>query len=360
MTEEELKRLIQDNNFGMMGLDKSQIPLPVAGGGLMNLGRGAARVAGPWIRRNIVNPIKEIPVPARIAAGTGAAGAGALLMDQEPPMAQAEDVVVPGTGESGVSKLPVGQPPVDPWTVPPGMQTGVDFIAGRRNFYFDALGKAFGQAAILNLIEKGSGDKFIEGTEEMIKDIDEFENDAYIAEINKAVFSKPFKSKRELYDRLIKIVPSHVAGKISGHVPEKQDNVNWINPATGETISAPANQPPGVGFRRVDKTLDRKTSAGSGTGQERVLAEAAKMAATNYASAVEYLAMHLAYKDRELGMKGARSEAEKMLEAYKGGGKSSGGSAPKTREEYEAEVRKKHPNASEEDIKATVEAKYGG
>ena len=92
MTEEEYRRLqarraLEDPNYGMFGMDRSQIPMPVAGapvvnasmvGGLMNIGRKA----GPWIRRNIVNPIKEVPKPAKIAFGTGAAGAGALLMDE--------------------------------------------------------------------------------------------------------------------------------------------------------------------------------------------------------------------------------------------------------------------------------------
>ena len=50
----------------------------------------------------------------------------------------------------------------------------------------------------------------------------------------------------------------------------------------------------------------------------------------------------------------AVKEARKMLKT------SGGGDSSQTREEYEASVRARYPDASEDDIQTTVEAKYGG
>ena len=285
----DIRELLRDKDFlnqnlQSFGMDQNTLPFApagalrrVVGGGLLNSpGRvGATSGTSVGFPRNtgggrrviqgetIPNSRKALPAPRGGKLGhlltlltMGGVGAYNLLKDnQDTPVVSADDTppVDPGVDQVGSGGTVVA-PPADSWT-PGGLQTGLDFIADRRRFYFDTLSGATGQAAILNLMEKGAGDKFLKQIGEDIEDQEEFKDDEYIAKINKAVFSKPYKNAKELFDRLVKAeIPVDIAAQITGHVP-KVDTVNFINPDTGETYAAPKDSIPEPGYRRVDPTL---------------------------------------------------------------------------------------------------------
>jgi len=284
----------------------------------------------------------------------GGVGAYNLLKDnQDTPVVSADDTppVDPGVDQVGSGGTVVA-PPADSWT-PGGLQTGLDFIADRRRFYFDTLSGATGQAAILNLMEKGAGDKFLKQIGEDIEDQEEFKDDEYIAKINKAVFSKPYKNAKELFDRLVKAeIPVDIAAQITGHVP-KEKMVNFINPDTLETYSGPEDSIPREGFRRVDPTLDKARSPKTYETSE-VINEAIRLGGEE---GVSHLARWLFAKPGVLASdstyEDAVKEARKML---KTGG--AGGGKPKTREEAEKLIRASKPkpdDVSDEEYEAAIQ-----
>ena len=382
----DIRELLRDKDFlnqnlQSFGMDQNTLPFApagvlrrVVGGGLLNSpGRvGATSGTSVGFPRNtgggrrviqgetIPNSRKALPAPRGGKLGhlltlltMGGVGAYNLLKDnQDTPVVSADDTppVDPGVDQVGSGGTVVA-PPADSWT-PGGLQTGLDFIADRRRFYFDTLSGATGQAAILNLMEKGAGDKFLKQIGEDIEDQEEFKDDEYIAKINKAVFSKPYKNAKELFDRLVKAeIPVDIAAQITGHVP-KVDTVNFINPDTGETYAAPKDSIPEPGYRRVDPTLDKRYS-GKNSERERVLSRAVELGGE---AGAEYLARWLVTaKGADYSYKEAIVEAREMLKTSAGGG------APKTREEAFT-ILKNDPawsDKTDEEINAALDARWG-
>ena len=382
----DIRELLRDKDFlnqnlQSFGMDQNTLPFApagvlrrVVGGGLLNSpGRvGATSGTSVGFPRNtgggrrviqgetIPNSRKALPAPRGGKLGhlltlltMGGVGAYNLLKDnQDTPVVSADDTppVDPGVDQVGSGGTVVA-PPADSWT-PGGLQTGLDFIADRRRFYFDTLSGATGQAAILNLMEKGAGDKFLKQIGEDIEDQEEFKDDEYIAKINKAVFSKPYKNAKELFDRLVKAeIPVDIAAQITGHVP-KVDTVNFINPDTGETYAAPKDSIPEPGYRRVDPTLDKRYS-GKNSERERVLSRAVELGGE---AGAEYLARWLVTaKGADYSYKEAIVEAREMLKTSVGGG------APKTREEAFT-ILKNDPawsDKTDEEINAALDARWG-
>jgi len=352
------------------GLGGSMMILPtlkrVFGGGLLggpkqsvgfprNTGGGRRVIQGETLPNNR----KALPAPGNNKLGhlltlltMGGYGAYNLMKgNQDKPVAVADEAPVdPGVDDSGGAGSVVA-PPTDSWT-PGGLQTGLDFIADRRRFYFDTLSGATSQAAILNLMEKGAGDKFLKQVGEDIEDQEEFKDDEYIAKINKAVFSKPYKNARELFDRLVKAeIPVDIAAQITGHVP-KEKMVNFINPDTGDTYTGPEDSIPQPGYRRVDPTLDKRYS-GKNSERERVLSRAVELGGE---AGAEYLARWLVTaKGADYDYETALKEAREMLKTSVGGG------APKTREEAFA-ILKNDPawsDKTDEEINAALDARWG-
>ena len=371
----DIRELLRDKDFlnqnlQSFGMDQNTLPFGsagalrrVVGGGLLggpkqsvgfprNTGGGRRVVQGETVPINR----KALPAPGNNKLGhlltlltMGGYGAYNLMKDnQDTPVAVADEAPVdPGVNGSGGGGAVV-TPPADTWT-PGGLQTGLDFIADRRRFYFDTLSGATGQAAILNLMEKGAGDKFLEQVGKDIEDQEEFKDDEYIAKINKAVFSKPYKNAKELFDRLVKAeIPVDIAAQITGHVP-KTKMVNFINPDTGDTYTGPEDSIPEPGYRRVDSTLD-KTYSGRNSERERVLSRAVELGGE---AGAEYLARWLVTaKGADYSYKEAIAEAREMLKTSAGGG------APKTREEAEKLIRASTPkpdNVSDEEYEAAIQ-----
>ena len=211
---------------------------------------------------------------------------------------------------------------------------------------------ALGKAAILNLMEKGAGDSYLKDIQGDIEQEEVYKDDEYLAKINKAIFSKPYKNSKEIFDRLVKAqIPVDIASKITGYVP-KTETVTFINPSTGETYADAKDSIPKPGFRRVDPTLDKSYRDRKYETSE-VLSEAVKIGGVQGA---EFLARWLYAK----GGRGVDYEYSDALTEAKAMMKIGEGSSSQTREEYEASVRARYPDASEEDILATVEARYGG
>ena len=381
----DIRELLRDKDFlnqnlQSFGMDQNTLPLGsagalrrVVGGGLLNSpGRvGATSGTSVGFPRNtgssrrviegetLPNNRKALPAPGNNKLGhlltlltMGGYGAYNLMKDnQDTPVAVADEAPVdPGVDQVG-SGGTVVSPPADTWT-PGGLQTGLDFISDRRRFYFDTLSGATGQAAILNLMEKGAGDKFLKQIGEDIEDQEEFKDDEYIAKINKAVFSKPYKNAKELFDRLVKAeIPVDIAAQITGHVP-KTKMVNFINPDTGETYSADEGSVPEPGYRRVDPTLDKRYS-GKNSERERVLSRAVELGGE---AGAEYLARWLVTaKGADYSYKEAIVEAREMLKTSAGGG------APKTREEAFT-ILKNDPawsDKTDEEINAALDARWG-
>ena len=374
----DIRELLRDKDFlnqnlQSFGMDQNILPFGpagilrrVVGGGLLggpkqtvgfprNTGSGRRVVQGETVPINR----KALPAPGNNRLGhlltlltMGGYGAYNLMKgNQDKPVAVADEAPVdPGVDDSGGAGSVVA-PPTDSWT-PGGLQTGLDFIADRRRFYFDTLSGATSQAAILNLMEKGAGDKFLKQVGEDIEDQEEFKDDEYIAKINKAVFSKPYKNARELFDRLVKAeIPVDIAAQITGHVP-KEKMVNFINPDTGDTYTGPEDSIPQPGYRRVDPTLDKRYS-GKNSERERVLSRAVELGGE---AGAEYLARWLVTaKGADYDYETALKEAREMLKTSVGGG------APKTREEAFA-ILKNDPawsDKTDEEINAALDARWG-
>ena len=370
----DIRELLRDKDFlnqnlQSFGMDQNTLPFApagilrrVVGGGLLGgpkqsvgFPRGTPRTRKTVEGEVLQNPALTGPRQPRdllTLLGMGGYGAYNLLKNRDNPVAVADEPppVDPGVDQVG-SGGAVVTPPADTWT-PGGLQTGLDFIADRRRFYFDTLSGATSQAAILNLMEKGAGDKFLEQIGKDIEDQEEFKDDEYIAKINKAVFSKPYKNAKELFDRLVKAeIPVDIAAQITGHVP-KEKMVNFINPDTGDTYSGPEDSIPEPGYRRVDPTLDKRYS-GRNSERERVLSRAVELGGE---AGAEYLARWLVTaKGADYSYREAIAEAREMLKTSAGGGK------PKTREEAFA-ILKNDPawsDKTDEEINAALDARWG-
>ena len=382
----DIRELLRDKDFlnqnlQSFGMDQNTLPFGpggvlrrVVGGGLLNSpGRvGATSGTSVGFPRNtgsgrrviqgetLPNNRKALPSPRGGKLGhlltlltMGGYGAYNLMKDnQDKPVAVADELPVdPGVDDSGGAGSVVA-PPTDSWQPPGGLQTGLDFIKDRRNFYIESMSGALGKAAILNLMEKGAGDTYLKDIQGDIEQEEVYKDDEYLAKINKAIFSKPYKNSKELFDRLVKAeIPVDIASKITGHVP-KVDTVNFINPDTGETYAAPKDSIPEPGFRRVDATLD-KTYSGKNSERERVLSRAVELGGE---AGAEYLARWLVTaKGADYSYKEAIAEAREMLKTSAGGG------APKTREEAFA-ILKNDPawsDKTDEEINAALDARWG-
>jgi len=381
----DIRELLRDKDFlnqnlQSFGMDQNTLPFApagalrrVVGGGLLNSpGRvGATSGTSVGFPRNtgggrrviqgetIPNSRKALPAPSRNRLGDlltmGVIGGTGLYNlfkgNQDDPVAVADELPVdPGVDDSGGAGSVVA-PPTDPWT-PGGLQTGLDFIRDRRNFYYESMSGALGQAAILNLMEKGAGDSFLKEIKGDIEQEETYKDDEYLAKINKAIFSKPYKNSKEIFDRLVKAqIPVDIASKITGYVP-KTETVTFINPDTDETYAAPKDSIPREGFRRVDPTLD-KTYSGRNSERERVLSRAVDLGGE---AGAEYLARWLVTaKGADYSYKEAIAEAREMLKTSAGGG------APKTREEAFT-ILKNDPawsDKTDEEINAALDARWG-
>ena len=370
----DIRKLLRDKDFlkqnlQSFGMDQNTLPLGsagalrrVVGGGLLNSpGRvGAASGTSVGFPRNtgggrrVVQgetvPInrKALPAPSRNRMGDlltmGVIGGTGLYNlfkgNQDDPVAVADEVPVGPGVDDVVSGGTVVAPPTDPWT-PGGLQSGLDFIRDRRNFYYESMSGALGQAAILNLMEKGAGDSFLKEIQGDIEQEETYKDDEYLAKINKAIFSKPYKNSKEIFDRLVKAqIPVDIASKITGHVP-KEKMVNFINPDTLETYSGPEDSIPREGFRRVDPTLDKARSPKTYETSE-VINEAIRLGGEE---GVSHLARWLFAKPGVLASdstyEDAVKEARKML---------------KTSGEASGSIPTSHRFATEEEAEAAIEA----
>jgi len=372
----DIRELLRDKDFlnqnlQSFGMDQNTLPFApagalrrVVGGGLLggpkqavgfprNTGSGRRVVQGETVPRNVLTGPKRNRLGDLLTMGViGGTGLYNLFKgNQDDPVAVADELPVdPGVDGSGGAGSVVA-PPTDPWT-PGGLQSGLDFIRDRRNFYYESMSGALGQAAILNLMEKGAGDSFLKEIQGDIEQEETYKDDEYLAKINKAIFSKPYKNSKEIFDRLVKAqIPVDIASKITGYIP-KTETVTFINPDTDETYAAPKDSIPREGFRRVDPTLD-KTYSGRNSERERVLSRAVDLGGE---AGAEYLARWLVTaKGADYSYKEAIAEAREMLKTSAGGG------APKTREEAFT-ILKNDPawsDKTDEEINAALDARWG-
>jgi len=257
------------------GLGGSMMILPtlrrVFGGGLLSGPARSLRTTGggrstiPGSATTVPGSSRALPTPRGGRLGAlltlltmGGYGAYNLLNngEEEPPV-ESTNVPPVDPDQPGPATGSVVTPPGDPWEVPSGLQTGLDYITNKRKFYVDSMSGALNKAAILNLMEKGAGDAFLKDIEGDIEQQEEYKNDEYVAKINKAVFGEPYKNAKQVFDRLVKAeIPTHIASQITGHIP-KTKQATFINPVTQETYSAPEDSIPEPGFRRVDPTIDK-------------------------------------------------------------------------------------------------------
>jgi len=328
MTRKDIRELLKDQDFldqnlERFGVDKSAFPIGPAGalrrvvgggmlGGPSRVGATSGTTVGsprgtprprrviPGSATTVPGSSKALPAPRSGKLGAlltlltmGGVGAYNLLSNgEEPPIETGEVPIVDPEEEIVRAKSTVVAPPGDAWTPPPGLQTGLDYLTNKRKFYIESISGALGQAAILNLMEKGAGDKFLEGIEGDIEQQEEFKDDEYIAKINKAVFSKPYKNSKQVFDRLVKAqIPIHIASKISGYIP-KTKQATFINPETQETYTAPEDTTPKAGFRLVSPTLDKPFKDRTYETSE-ALAEAVRIGGLQGA---EYLARYIYLK----------------------------------------------------------------
>ena len=380
----DIRDLLRDEeclkqNLQSFGMEQNTLPFGpagalrrVVGGGLLNspsrvgaasgtsvgfprnTGSGRRVIQGETVPRNVLPGPKRNRLGDLLTMGVigGTLGYDLLKDNQDDPVAVADEVPVgPGVDDvvSGGTVVPA---PTDSWQPPGGLQTGLGFIKDRRNFYIESMSGALGKAAILNLMEKGAGDSYLKDIQGDIEQEEVYKDDEYLAKINKAIFSKPYKNSKEIFDRLVKAqIPVDIASKITGYVP-KTETVTFINPSTDETYADAKDSIPKPGFRRVDPTLDKSYKDRKYETSE-VLSEAIRIGGLPGA---EFLARFLYTK----GGRGTEFYYEDALKEAKAMMKVGEGSSSQTREEYEASVRARYPDASEEDILATVEARYGG
>ena len=371
-TRRDIRDLLRDEEFlnqnlDRFGMDKNTLPFGpagtlrrVVGGGLLGgpsrVGAASGTSVGfprgtPGARRTIPGSAttvpgspKALPAPRGGKLGPlltlltmGGVGAYNLLNNGEEPVAPTDDlpIVDPNVG-GGSGAGSVVAPPTDPWT-PGGLQTGLDFIRDRRNFYYESMPGALGQAAILNLMEKGAGDKFLKEIKGDVEQEEIYKDDEYIAKINKAIFSKPYKNSKEIFDRLVKAqVPVDIAAQITGYIP-KTKMVTFINPDTGDTYQDREDSVAREGFRRVDPTLDKPYKDRTYETSE-VLSEAVKIGGVQGA---EFLARFLYTKGGrgvDYTYEQALEQATEMMKTGKGGGAIPASHTFATQEELDAAV----------------------
>ena len=266
---------------------------------------------------------------------------------------------------------PVARDPVTPVAtdrVEPGVSGGLDRISARRKAYYDTMSKAWGRAAILNMMKAGAGDELVADVAEDIEKEEAFKDDELIQKVNKE-FKKPYKNKRELFDRLVKPppeglgIPMHIAGQLIGYVPDKPkavEQVNWENPATGDVKTSSKNVSPGPGYIRQTKT------SGSLGVDFNQIKEATNLEQVNPGAGVEMLAQ--IYLSKAAGdpfsniktMEAAIEAAQKVLGAASvptpPGEEAS--SQPSTRDEAIQAIKARFPGIDNATLEATLE-KYG-
>ena len=266
---------------------------------------------------------------------------------------------------------PVARDPVTPVAtdrVEPGGSGGLDRISARRKAYYDIMSKAWGRAAILNMMKAGAGDELVADVAEDIEKEEAFKDDELIQQVNKE-FKKPYKNKRELFDRLVKPppeglgIPMHIAGQLIGYVPDKPkavEQVNWENSATGDVKTSSKNVSPGPGYIRQTKT------SGSLGVDFNQIKEATNLEQVNPGAGVEMLAQ--IYLSKAAGdpfsniktMEAAIEEAQKVLGAASvptpPGEEAS--SQPSTRDEAIQAIKARFPGIDNTTLEATLE-KYG-
>ena len=261
---------------------------------------------------------------------------------------------------------PVARDPVTPVAtdrVEPGVSGGLDRISARRKAYYDTMSKAWGRAAILNMMKAGAGDELVADVAEDIEKEEAFKDDELIQKVNKE-FKKPYKNKRELFDRLVKPppeglgIPMHIAGQLIGYVPDKPkavEQVNWENPATGDVKVSSKSVSPGPGYIRQTK------SSGSLGVDFNQIKEATNLEQVNPGAGVEMLAQ--IYLSKAAGdpfsniktMEAAIEEAQKVLGAA---------SVPATgevsqgvdRTTQSGSIPASHRFATEEEVEAALDA----
>ena len=266
---------------------------------------------------------------------------------------------------------PVVRDPVTPITmdrVEPGVSGGLDLADDKRKAYYDTMSKAWGRAAILNMIEKGAGDEFVEGVVEDIEKEEAFKDDEFIQKVNKE-FKKPYKNKRELFNRLVKPppeglgIPIHIAGQLIGYVPDAPkaaEQVNWENQATGDVKVSSKSVSPGPGYVRQTK------SSGSLGVDFNQIKEATNLEQVNPGAGVEMLAQ--IYLSKAAGdpfsniktMETAIEEAQKVLgaESVPTPSGEEASSQPSTRDEAIQAIKARFPGIDNATLEATLE-KYG-
>ena len=265
---------------------------------------------------------------------------------------------------------PVARDPVTPVAtdrVEPGVSGGLDRISARRKAYYDTMSKAWGRAAILNMMKAGAGDELVADVAEDIEKEEAFKDDELIQQVNKE-FKKPYKNKRELFDRLVKPppeglgIPMHIAGQLIGYVPDKPkavEQVNWENPSTGDVKTSSKNVSPGPGYIRQTKT------SGSLGVDFNQIKEATNLEQVNPGAGVEMLAQIYLSKAAgdpfsNMDKESAIEEAQKVLGAASvptpPGEEAS--SQPSTRDEAIQAIKARFPGIDNATLEATLE-KYG-
>ena len=278
---------------------------------------GESAYADTMIRDQNARPTnRPAPSLAQVVGG----GPRTLPFEGMPNQAQAYQ------GFPREQPTPVARAPINPVTLDrmePDTSTGLDLFSDKRKAYYEVMSKAWGRAAILNMMKAGAGDELVESVAEDVEKEEAFKDDEYIQKVNKE-FKKPYKNKRELFDRLVKPppeglgIPIHIAGQLIGYVPDapkEVELVNWENPVTGDVVPSSKGKSPGPGYVR-----QTKTSGSLGVDYNQIK-EAMNLEQTNPGAGVEMLAQIYLSKAANNpfsdihSMEDAIKEAQKVLGA---------------------------------------------
>jgi len=270
---------------------------------------------------------------------------------------------------------PVAKAPINPARIgraAPATDTGLDLSSGKRKAYLDVMSTAWRRATLLNMFQEGAGDKLVASVAEDIEKEEEFKDDEFIQTVNKEL-KKPYKNKRELFNRLVKPppeglgIPMHIAGQLIGYIPDapkEVEQVNWENPVTGDVVTSTKGTPPGPGYIR-----QTKTSGSLGVDYNQIK-EAMNLEQTNPGAGVDMLAQIYLSKAASDpfssidSMEDAIAEAQKVLgaesvPATEEVSQDSGSqSKPATRAEAEELIRATKPkpdNVSNEAYEAAIQ-----
>jgi hypothetical protein len=323
---------------------------------------GDSAYADTMIRDQNARPTnRRAPSLAQVVAG----GGRTFPFEGMPNQAQAYQ------GFPREQPTPVARAPINPVTLDrmePVTSTGLDLFSDKRKAYYEVMSKAWGRAAILNMMKAGAGDELVESVAEDVEKEEAFKDDEYIQKVNKE-FKKPYKNKRELFDRLVKPppeglgIPIHIAGQLIGYVPDAPkavEQVNWVNPATDDRKVSGKGTPPGPGYLR-----ETKGSGSLGVDYNQIK-EAMNLEQINPGSGVDMLAQIYLSKAASDpfssidSMEDAIAEAQKVLGAESVPTPSEEGlsSQPSTRDEAIQAIKARFPGIDDTTLEATLE-KYG-